>query len=128
VRLAASVNRLENGHDAESADCAIISLGCYLGIPYPEMLRAATLSDKDAGRDGLTVRTIKRMAASYGAALVHLRRFDPDEDYGLVVTPDHCAVLRNGLVFDRLTVWEWADWLVNQRIEASQCVLLVVKE
>lgn len=125
---AAAVNRLDSGHDAERADCAIIALAAYLGASYTEMLRAATLVDKHYGRDGITVRVLKKMAGVFGVTLARKRSFDPDEDYGVIFTPDHAAVLRNGLVLDRLTVWEWADWLVDQKITASDCVLYVVKE
>jgi hypothetical protein len=125
---AAAVNRLDNGHDAEKADCAMISLAAYIGASYTEAIRAAMLVDKNGGREGLTVAKIRKMARLFGVELVKLRKFDPDEDYGLIVTPDHAAVLRNGLVLDRLTVWEWADWLVDQKVSASDCVLYVVKE
>ena len=67
--FAASVNRLEQGHDSERGDCAIISLGCLLGISYTEVLRAAAFADKDGGRDGLTVRSIKKIAKNYGVTL-----------------------------------------------------------
>ena len=36
----AVVNRLEAGHDTERADCAILSLANYLGVGWPEVLRA----------------------------------------------------------------------------------------
>ena len=122
------VNRLEAGHEAEHADCAIVSLGVLLGVPYTEMLRAATLVDSHHGRDGMTVRNIRKMAEVFKVKLARKRKPDFDEDYGLIVTQDHCAVLRNGLVLDRLMVWEWADWLVDQKCAASEAELWVVKE
>lgn len=125
---AAAVNRLEAGHEAERADCAIVSLGVLLGIPYTEMLRAATMVDSKCGREGLTTAAIKKMAAAFGVELVKKRKPDWDEDYGLALTHNHCAVLRNGLVFDRLNVWEFADWLLDQKTTAADCALLVVKE
>lgn len=130
----ADVNRLENGHDTEWADCAIISLGVYLGVPYTDVIRVAARVVEDGGRHGLTRRTLKKIAALFEAPLRVRKTFDPDESYGIVwatkpaETSDHCAVLRNGLVLDRLTVWEWADWLADQRVTAAECVLLVVKE
>lgn len=125
----AAVNRLESGHDAERADCAILSLGAYLGIPWPEVLRAVTVIDKrHMGREGLTRRATVKIAAAFGVRIAAKRVIDWDEDYGLLFTPDHCAVLRNGLVMDRATVWEWADWLIDQKISASDCTLYVVKE
>lgn len=126
--MSCPVNRLEAGHDAETADCAIVSVGVLIGVPYTEMLRAATLTDAHMGRDGLTVRNIKRMAKQCGVTLVKKREPDWDEDYGLIVTQDHCAVLRNGLVLDRLMVWEWSDWLVDQKCQVGEAELLVVKE
>lgn len=125
----AAVNRLDNGHDAELSDCAICSLACYLGIAYPEILRAATLIDKrHMGRTGLTVRAIRKVAEAFGVTLVRKRTVDWDEDYALVVTPTHAAVLRNGLILDRLQVWEWEPWLVDQKVSAGDCALYVVQE
>lgn len=126
--MSSPVNRLEAGHDAETADCAIVSLGVLLGIPYTDMLRAVTLTDAHMGRDGLTTRNIKRVAKQCGVTLVKRRQPDWDEDYGLIMTQNHCAVLRNGLVFDRLMVWECADWLIDQKCPVGEAELLVVKE
>lgn len=126
---AAAVNRLEPGHDSERADCGMVALSVYLeNVSYPECIRAATIMDRHLGRDGLWRKTLVRMAAGFGVTLMIRRRFDPDEAYGIVVSPHHAAVLRNGLVLDRLSVWEWADWLAHEQTVLSQCVLLVVKE
>lgn len=131
----ADVNRLEGGHETERADCAIIALGVYLGVPYTDVIRVAARVVEDGGRHGLTRRTMRRIASLFDAPLRVRKRFDPDDSYGIVWAakpklsdPDHCAVLRAGLVLDRLTVWEWTDWLADQRVTAAECVLLVVKE
>lgn len=125
----AVVNRLDAGHDSERGDCGICSLACYLGVPYPEALRAATLVDrKNRGREGLTVRAVRQMAQAFGANLVRKREIDWDEDYGIVFTSDHCAVLRNKMMLDRDQAWPWESWLVYYRADAADCTLYVVKE
>lgn len=70
------------------------------------MIRAATLTARNAGRDGLWRKTLVRMAAGFCVTLVIRRKFDPDDAYGILVTADHAAVLRNGLVLDRLSAWD----------------------
>ena len=126
---AAAVNRLESGHETERADCGMVALAAYLeGVTYPEVIRAAALTDRDAGRSGLWRKTLVRMAAGFGVRLVIRRRFDFDDDYGVIVTAHHAAVLRNGLVLDRCSAWDWQDWLKHQHATVAECVLLVVKE
>lgn len=126
---AAVINRLEAGHELERADCGMAALATYLeGVTYPEVIRAATLTDRDAGRTGLWRKTLVRMAAGFGDTLIIRRKFDPDEDYGILVTSTHAAVLRNGLVLDRHTAAPWDVWLQQHKAELKECVLLVVKE
>lgn len=125
---ALDVNELDPGHPDEKGDCGMVALKVYLGIPYTSALRAATLLDSEQGRNGLWTRTMQRIAHEHGTRLVQRRRFDWDEDYGLIVAPRHAAVLRNGLVLDRMTVWEWPAWLAEQGAEAEDCLLLVAKE
>ena len=122
---ASDVNRLEAGRDDEMGDCAIVAMCAYLGLSYTEVIRAATIHDDDMGRLGLWRKTIQRIAATFGEPLLIRRQFDWDEDYGILCGSGHAAVLRNGLVLDRLTVWEWRDWLAYQKDAPSDCVLLV---
>lgn len=125
VVSAASVNSLIEGY---GDDCALVSLAIYLGLDYPDVVRAVTITDKKQGTDGLSLRAIVRTASLLGYRLIVRRKFDLDEDYGIVVIADHCGVLRNGLVMDRQTVWELADWLAHNKATTEDCDLLVVKE
>lgn len=126
-RLPAVINRLENGHETETADCALIALGNYLDIPYTDVIRAAARVVEDGGRSGLTLPVIKRIAKLFNAPLRVLNTFDPEEAYGIALVPGHAAVLRNGMVMDRLLVFEWADWLQAQKCSPKKCRLLVVQ-
>jgi hypothetical protein len=125
--MPAPVNHLESGHDTEPGDCALVALGCYLGVTYPEVIRAAARFDRQRGRDGLTIPVIKKMARSFGVALGRKRPFTWATDYGLLITPDHAAVLRNGLVLDRSTARPWKVWLIDQKRLPDECELYVVK-
>ena len=120
---AAVVNKIQPGY--EPNDCAICALACYLGEEYTLVLRAVTLVDRRAmGQDGLWRKTMIRVAARMGHRLVK-RRVDPDEGYGIICGPCHAAVLRDGLVIDRDTVWPIDAWLANERVGLSECDLLV---
>lgn len=125
---ALDINELDPGHPDEAGDCAMVALKVYLGIKYTEALRAATRLDSEQGRNGLWMRTMQRIAHEHGHKLRQVRRFDADESYGIVCAPRHAAVLRDGLVLDRLCVWPWEAWLHAQGCEADECVLLVARE
>ena len=122
---AAAINHLIEGY---GDDCGIVALCEYLGRDYPEVVRAAIAVDRRQAAAGLGRRTIIRIAAQLGVTLVLQRVFDPDEAYGIIVSTDHAAVLRNGLVLDRMAVSDLADWLDNLKAQLTDCQLLVVKE
>ena len=107
----------------EDTDCAIIALAMYLGIPYPDVLRATTKVVGDAGRQGLLVKEIRRVAKRLGTPLVYRRRVDLDEDYGILSLPGHVVVLRNGLVFDGAFVWDAHDYLKTKNLRRPSGVL-----
>lgn len=124
---ALDVNELDPGHPDERGDCALVSLKVYLGIKYTEGLRAATVLDNEQGRKGLWTRTIQQIAQAHGHKLVKRRSFDWEDAYGIILAPTHAAVLRNGLVLDRMTVWEWSAWVKAWNCEPDDCILLVAK-
>ena len=119
--MPASVNRLEVGHAAEPNDCAITSLANYLGLDYTDIIRFAALVTDDGGKAGLTVRSIRKIAALCGQPLTIRRTFDPDEAYGTAVVQwrghneAHAAVRREGWVQDRNLVYSWHDWTATMR-------------
>jgi hypothetical protein len=122
------INELDPGHPDEKGDCGMVALKVALGIPYTTALRAATRLDAQQGRNGLWLRTIQRIAHEHGTTLVQRRRFDWDDTYGIIAAPNHVAVLRNGLVLDRMQSMEWDVWLVRHRCKAADCVVLVEKK
>jgi len=123
------VMEMDPGHPDERGDCGLVALKIALGIKYTESLRAAVRLDGEQGRNGLWLRTIQRIAFEHGTKLVQRRRFDWDEDRGIISTRNHVAVLVNGMVLDRMQVYtSWEAWLVDHKAEASECTLLVVKE
>ena len=97
----------------EPADCVVSSLAMYLNVSYEDALRAVTMADKEFfGKKGIWTRQIKKAAKLLGQPLKLKRKFDFNEDYGLLLLNDHCTILRNGLVIDPdKTVWEWEDFL-----------------
>lgn len=122
------INELDPGHPDEKGDCGPVALKVALGIKYTESIRAAARLDTEQGRNGLWLRTIQRIAFEHGTKLVQRRKFDWDEAYGIIAAPRHVAVLRNGLVLDRMETMDWDVWLARWKCQPSECVLLVVKE
>lgn len=115
----AAVIRLEDGYRLEP-DCATVALAVYLGVPYATVIRAIAATDRARGRDGLSRRGIVRVAATLGHTL-RRRRLDPDEGFGIIVAPEHAAVLLDGRVIDRLTIWPLEAWLVDQKCLLTDC-------
>lgn len=101
----------------EAADCVVASLAMYLNLTYEDVLRVVSLVDKEhAGKIGLWIPQIKKAAKKLGQPLKLKKKFNWDEDYGLLLTSDHCTVLRNGLIIDPdKTVWEWEDFLEHYK-------------
>ena len=124
---AVDINELDAGHPDEKGDCCLVALKAYLGIPYTESLRAATVLDAEQGRKGLWTATVQKIAAQHGHKLVQRRVFDWDDAYGILLAPRHAAVLRGGLVLDRWTVWPPDAWCSHWQCDPEDCVLLVAK-
>ena len=124
--MAAIVNQLENGHPHEPGDCAIVALAVYLQVPYTEILRRASVRDSAKGRRGLWPTTMQKIAADFGRTLTRAKL--TEDSYGVIVVPGHAAVVRAGLVLDRLTVWDVDDWLSNQKMAPSDAFVLVEAE
>lgn len=120
---ASAVIRLEDGYRNEP-DCAVVALSAYLGARYADVIRAVVASDRSKGREGLSRRGIVRVAARLGHTL-RKRQIDPEEGHGIIVTIDHAAVLVDGRVVDRLSIWPLEAWLVEQGCEMVDCSLYV---
>jgi hypothetical protein len=121
-----AVIRIEDGFRHEP-DCAIVALAMYLsGVTYADVIRAATL-ERGGARTGLSRRGIVRVAARLGHTL-RKRRIDTEEGYGLLVAPEHAAVLLDGRVLDRCSNWPLDAWLVDQRAALADCDFYVADE
>lgn len=124
--MPAEINRMYL--EIVDGDCAISALASYLDVSYVDVWRAAAVVDKRQGRDGLWRRTHQRVAAHLGHTLVQRRKFDPETAYGVVITNEHSAVLREGFVLDRNGLWPWDAWASHHGVDVEDCVLLVAKE
>jgi hypothetical protein len=120
------VIRLENGYDDEP-DCAIVALTVYLGAAYADVIRAVTATDRSKGRDGLSRRGLVKVASKLGHTL-RKRQLDPEEGMGIIVAPSHAAVLMDGRVIDRLSIWPLDGWLVSQKCKLNDCDLYVAAD
>jgi hypothetical protein len=120
---AAVVNTLQPG--LEPHDCAICALAAYTGKSYTDVLRVAVAHDEAGARKGLHTRAIKRVAAELGVPVVTRRRFNPEQAYGIVLSPNHAAVVRRGLVLDRDQVFPWAEW---RKVRKGRVLLLAAED
>lgn len=118
----AVINKIEAGHPDEGADCAMVSLATYLGVSYTDTIRLAAARDSHMGKRGLWPGTIIRIAGDLGHTL-RRRRLDEDS-YGLILIPGHCAVVREGLVIDRWTIWPLDVWLAAFKMRPSDATVL----
>ena len=111
-------------HQQEDMDCGVCALAMYLGIPYPDVLRAVTVSDRHQGKQGLWTATIQRVAKRLGHPLRKVKRVDWEQGYGILLLPAHASILRNGLVIDNGCVWDADAYLAHWCLEPTDCELL----
>lgn len=110
----------------EANDCGLVALAMYLGASYEDVLRIAAVSDSTQARSGLWGRTMVTIAQRLGHKLKRRKRIDLESDYGILRLPDHCAVLRNGLVIDTDgSIWEAETYLSHRKLDLGECELLV---
>lgn len=124
--MPALVIRVEDGFRGEP-DCAVVALTMYLGVSYADVIRAVVASDRYKGREGLSRRGIVRVAARLGHVL-RKRHLDPEDGYGIIVAPEHAAVLLEGRVLDRTANWPLEAWLVSQQATLSDCDFYVAED
>ena len=99
-------------------DCAIWALAAFLSKPYEDVLIEAAREDSMAGRKGLHITQICRIAASFGTTLKLKRKVNLEEDIGILSVwlldkngrkHGHVAVLYRGIVIDSVDgtmVWD----------------------
>lgn len=106
-----AVNFFTYGQD--HSDCAIATLAMYLGYSYVDVLRVAALKEKQyQAKHGMMVDEIIATAKLLGTTLSFSRTVDLEDDYGILVLPEHVNLLRNGLIIDPDgTIWEVDDYL-----------------
>lgn len=119
---AAVINKIEAGHPDETSDCAMVSLATYLGVSYTDCIRLAVARDSELGKRGLWPAAIIKIAADLGHTLK--RRKLHDDSYGIILVPKHAAVVREGLVIDRWTVWPLDVWLAAFKVQPSKATVL----
>jgi ABC-type bacteriocin/lantibiotic exporter with double-glycine peptidase domain len=90
-------------------DCAVACLAMLTGVTY----EAALLAFGSECASGVETRAIKAAAKKLGRKLTWSRRFDLENDTGLLAVRsdkwqgDHVVVLKEGLIVDTdATVWE----------------------
>lgn len=112
----------------ENQSCGLLAISAYTGVLYEDIVRTAALvCPPHGGRSGLTLPEIRRILAALDFPM---RKKKPAVDeladvHGIVLFRQHCAVIRNGLLFEPdLTVWEIADWMAANPEEDYEGILV----
>ena len=110
-------------------DCAIWSLSTLTGIGYDEVLLAVAKVDKAAGRNGLYLGRLVRVAALLGVTLKRKRKPDLTEDTGILGLwmgrDGHAVVLKQGQIIDvDATVWDAPSYLLAKRAIAGELLMI----
>lgn len=87
----------QRGH----GDCGIAALATFLGRSYEDVFEATIGIAPSPHHRGLWMSQIMRVAATFGVTLRRRRKFNIDEDTGIIgIRRDHVGVLREGIVID----------------------------
>lgn len=116
-----------------SHDCGVAVLAMLLGVSYEEALVVVSHESPLVLSQGVYERHLKAAAARLGVTLVSRRRYDIEEDFGIlgISSPkwktDHVVILKSGLIVETDgCLWE-ADVFLRHH-QAKPGVLLVTKE
>lgn len=124
---AAPVNKIVTQREAN--DCGIVALSMYLGATYEDVLRVAAVADSGQAKGGLWATTMITIARKLGHRLKRRKRINWTSDYGILRLPEHCAVLRSGLVIDcDGTIWGAEAYLTDRRLRQRECLLLIAED
>jgi ABC-type bacteriocin/lantibiotic exporter with double-glycine peptidase domain len=112
------VSMIPQRHDA---DCGVAVLAMFLGISYEDALLAIGPENRNVLRSGLWLRQLCRASDSLGVPLRQKRKWDPEEDDGIVqiLLPgpvNHFVLLREGKFFNtNFTVWLPEDYFKSRK-------------
>lgn len=114
-------------------DCGVAVLAMLFGVTYEEALIALSWEIPSVLRSGVYIRHLKQAAKNLGSELIARRRYDLEEDFGMLCVSsqkwktDHLLILHEGRIYDTDgTVWAPDVYLRHH--EARPGYLLVVKE
>lgn len=104
-------------------DCAIAALAMFTGRPYAEVAEVAVGVAPRAFVRGMWCSEIQRAAKRLGITLKQARRFNLEEDSGVLCVdhPDgaHAVVLFHGLIINSADgqVWEPEAYLIKEKAQ-----------
>lgn len=106
----------------DSGDCAICCLVMLLGKTYPEIVKASPSEylgkPYSCVKDGMTGKMMIETAAKFGATLKTVKKFDLQEDDGILTvrkltaksgSDSHAVLLINGKIMDPMDGRLWFD-------------------
>lgn len=113
-------------------DCAIASLAMFLGLPYAQVAASAVTVAPQAFDRGMWCTEIQRTSKRLGVQLVQRRRFNVDEDTGILCLDlpcgsSHALVLFRGVLINSDDGMVWDPDAYQAKNKAVFRVLLVPK-
>ena len=102
-------------------DCAIAALAMFTGTPYAEVAAVVVNAAPRAFARGMWCTEMQRVAKSLGVKLRQTRRFNVDEDTGILCVDNpggaHAVVLFHGLIVNSADgqIWEPEAYFIEAR-------------
>ncbi len=100
-------------------DCGIAALAMLTGKSYEDVLEAASRVQPRAHHKGLWMKQIQRIAAALGTNLHNRRKFNLEEDCGILSVDAHVVMVRDGVVIDPQDGCVWFDTGLFAEIPAT---------
>ena len=113
-------------------DCAVCAIAMTLGLPYWKVVQAAEIVCKNVRKQGLWNTEIDRTIKQLGIKAKRTRRFNVNEDTGLLTVDygkgkgAHAVSLFNGTIIDPedTTLWEPEVYFTNKRCKPRSLIFI----
>lgn len=105
-------------------DCGVSALAMYLGLPYRTVVDAALLEVPDVTNIGMTRIEMERIAARLGYDLIRTRKFNVEDDAGILFLQkgkrwSHYVVVFEGVVINPTDglVWNYDAYIAKTHLK-----------
>ena len=81
-------------------DCAIAAVSLACGVTYEVALAAALAFEPEVLTEGLSLKNIEKTVQQLGLTTKRRRKFELDEDTGILTIPGHAVYLWEGRILE----------------------------